>query len=102
MFDSIFQGKKVPASHSGGTKSIAVPVKGSMAWQPTEEIYINLSCRPSLSTVVCGDNEGSVWIYDIKSQIVNVKKPGAPTNKKFRVKPLKILEWPECSVSGNR
>lgn len=61
-----------------------------MAWQPTEEIYINLSCRSSLSTVVCGDNEGSVWIYDIKSQIVNAKKPGAPTNKKFRVKPLKV------------
>lgn len=84
-------GKKVPpAGLSGGTKSIAVPVRGSMAWQPTEEIYINLSCRASLSTVVCGDNEGSVWIYDLKSQIVNLKKTGAPTNKKFRVKPLKV------------
>ncbi|KAL5110313.1 Leucine-rich repeat and WD repeat-containing protein 1 [Taenia crassiceps] len=78
-------------------KIVTAEVLGQLRWQTTDEIYINVTARPGLGAVVCGDNEGTIWVYDLQEHVVNEEN-----GKKFKVKPVKILEWPECSVGGNR
>ncbi|VDO07940.1 unnamed protein product [Rodentolepis nana] len=78
-------------------KIVTAEVLGRIRWQTTDEIYINVTARPGLGAVVCGDNEGTIWLYDLQQRVVN-----EGTNQKFNVKPNKILEWPECSVGGTR
>ncbi|CDS42558.1 DEAD box ATP dependent RNA helicase [Echinococcus multilocularis] len=78
-------------------KIVTAEVLGQLRWQTTDEIYINVTARPGLGAVVCGDNEGTIWVYDLQEHVVNEEN-----STKFKVKPVKILEWPECSVGGNR
>ncbi|BHF66356.1 hypothetical protein SprV_0200937200 [Sparganum proliferum] len=78
-------------------KVVPAEVLGCLRWQTTEEIYINVTSRPGLGAVVCGDNEGTIWLYDLQTHVRSQKD-----GKKFKLKPVKILEWPECSVGGNR
>ncbi|VDM18712.1 unnamed protein product [Hydatigera taeniaeformis] len=78
-------------------KIVTAEILGQLRWQTTDEIYINVTARPGLGAVVCGDNEGTIWVYDLQEHVVNEQN-----GKKFKVKPVKILEWPECSVGGNR
>uniref|UniRef100_A0A5K3F787 Leucine-rich repeat and WD repeat-containing protein 1 n=1 Tax=Mesocestoides corti TaxID=53468 RepID=A0A5K3F787_MESCO len=82
---------------STSRKVITADILGQLRWQTTEEIYINVTARPGLGAVICGDNEGTIWLYDLQEHVINEQ-----TAKKFKVKPVKILEWPECSVGGNR
>ncbi|VUZ52853.1 unnamed protein product, partial [Hymenolepis diminuta] len=82
---------------SASKKVVTAEVLGKMRWQTTDEIYINVTARPGLGAVVCGDNEGTIWLYDLQQHVVN-----EGSNQRFNVKPNKILEWPECSVGGTR
>ncbi|VDD76307.1 unnamed protein product [Mesocestoides corti] len=74
-------------------------MRGHLYWQKTDEIYINVSVRQNLGAVLCGDNEGAIWIYDLDPYLDDLH---SSSRKKFFVKPIKVLEWPECSVQGNR
>ncbi len=56
-----------------------------MRWQTTEEIYINVTARPGLGAVVCGDNEGTIWLYDLQANVASEDKA-----KKFKQKPVKV------------
>nr|CAH8845812.1 unnamed protein product [Trichobilharzia regenti]CAH8845814.1 unnamed protein product [Trichobilharzia regenti] len=78
-------------------KAVSVEIRGQLRWQTTEEIYINVTARPGLNAVICGDNEGTIWLYDLQKQIVEESE-----NRKFKAKPVKILEWPECSIGGSK
>ncbi|CAH8532527.1 unnamed protein product [Heterobilharzia americana] len=78
-------------------KVVNVEIRGQLRWQTTEEIYINVTARPILHTVICGDNEGTIWLYDLQKQVVDESE-----NRKFKAKPVKILEWPECSIAGSK
>lgn len=76
-------------------KIINVEIRGQLRWHTTEEIYINVTARPGLNAVICGDNEGTIWLYDLQKQVIDESE-----NRKFKSKPVKILEWPECSIGG--
>ncbi|CAH8537071.1 unnamed protein product [Schistosoma rodhaini] len=76
-------------------KLINVEIRGQLRWHTTEEIYINVTARPGLNAVICGDNEGTIWLYDLQKQVIDESE-----NRKFKSKPVKILEWPECSIGG--
>ncbi|VDK37445.1 unnamed protein product [Dibothriocephalus latus] len=93
-FSQLLQRKK---RTTAAKKVVPAEVLGQLRWQTTEEIYINVTARPGLGAVVCGDNEGTIWLYDLQANVRSQKD-----GKKFKLKPVKILEWPECSVGGNR
>ncbi|CAL8077013.1 unnamed protein product [Calicophoron daubneyi] len=76
-------------------KVVNAEVRGQLRWQTTDEIYINVTARQGLNAVVCGDNEGTIWLYDLQKQVDE-------DNRKFKSKPVKILEWPECSIAGSK
>ncbi|KAA3681736.1 uncharacterized protein DEA37_0011363 [Paragonimus westermani] len=77
----------------GSKKLVNVEIRGQLRWQTTEEIYINVTARSGLNAVVCGDNEGTIWLYDLQKQVEE-------DARRFKLKPVKILEWPECSIGG--
>ncbi|KAL3314809.1 hypothetical protein Ciccas_006564 [Cichlidogyrus casuarinus] len=95
----VFDFTSVLERRKGLQRSVPIEIRGHLLWQKTDEIYINLSVRQNLGAVVCGDNEGSIWIYDLDPYLDELH---SNTRKQFQVKPIKILEWPECSVQGNR
>lgn len=66
-------------------KVVTAEVLGKMRWQTTDEIYINVTARPGLGAVVCGDNEGTIWLYDLQQHVVN-----EGSNQRFNVKPNKV------------
>ncbi|TPP66178.1 Leucine rich repeat and WD repeat containing, partial [Fasciola gigantica] len=80
---------------TSGKKHVTVELRGQLRWQTTDEIYINVTARPGLNAVVCGDNEGTIWLYDLQKQVTE-------DSRRFKAKPVKILEWPECSVGGTK
>ncbi|CAH8531621.1 unnamed protein product [Schistosoma curassoni] len=82
-------------SGASNKKLINVEIRGQLRWHTTEEIYINVTARPGLHAVICGDNEGTIWLYDLQKQVIDESE-----NRKFKSKPVKILEWPECSIGG--
>ncbi|VDN96984.1 unnamed protein product [Rodentolepis nana] len=95
----IFDFASVLERRKGLQRVVPIEMRGHLYWQKTDEIYINVSVRQNLGAVICGDNEGSIWIYDLDPYLDDLH---SSSRKKFFVKPIKILEWPECSVQGNR
>lgn len=69
-------------------------VLGHLRWKTTDEIYINVTARPGLGAVVCGDNEGTIWLYDLQEQVVN-----EASGKKFKDKPVKVIVDSYLSMS---
>lgn len=67
------------------TRPVPIDVLGQLRWQTTEEIYINITARPGLGAVVCGDNEGTIWLYDLQTNIV-----AEADSENFKMKPVKV------------
>ncbi|VDM17254.1 unnamed protein product [Hydatigera taeniaeformis] len=95
----VFDFAAVLERRKGLQRVVPIEMRGHLYWQKTDEIYINVSVRQNLGAVICGDNEGAIWIYDLDPYLDDLH---SSSRKKFFVKPIKILEWPECSVQGNR
>lgn len=64
-------------------------MRGHLLWQKTDEIYINVSVRQNLGAVLCGDNEGSIWIYDLDPYLDDLH---SSSRKRFHVKPIKVKQ----------
>ncbi|CAH8506288.1 unnamed protein product [Schistosoma margrebowiei] len=95
----VFDFASILERRKGLQRVVPIEMRGHLLWQKTDEIYINVSVRQNLGAVLCGDNEGSIWIYDLDPYLDDLH---SSSRKRFHVKPIKILEWPECSVQGNR
>lgn len=65
-------------------------MRGHLYWQKTDEIYINVSVRQNLGAVICGDNEGAIWIYDLDPYLDDLH---SSSRKKFFVKPIKVFSF---------
>ncbi|XP_005396890.1 PREDICTED: leucine-rich repeat and WD repeat-containing protein 1 [Chinchilla lanigera] len=81
--------------HRGSKSSVAVVVLARLQWSPTELAYFSLSTCPDQGIVLCGDEEGSVWIYDVR-HILKWPSP-APAAPQA---PTQILKWPQPRASG--
>lgn len=85
-FGSLYLQLLLKRKRSSGTKRIVTAeVIGQLRWQTTEEIYINVTARPGLGAVLCGDNEGTIWLYDLQDNVTSEDR-----TKKFKVKPVKV------------
>ncbi|XP_012495774.1 PREDICTED: leucine-rich repeat and WD repeat-containing protein 1 [Propithecus coquereli] len=74
----------------GHQSTVAVVVLARLQWSPTELAYFSLSACPDEGIVLCGDEEGSVWIYDVRSILKQPSPlPAAPQA------PTQILKWPQ-------
>jgi len=62
----------------------------TLRWSDTDNFYMNLSCHKGKGLVVCGDDKGSLWLYNLPQM---VKHNAIPI--KGVVEPTKIIMWPE-------
>lgn len=72
---------------TGLQRVVPIEMRGHLLWQKTDEIYINVSVRQNLGAVLCGDNEGSIWIYDLDPYLDDLH---SSSRKRFHVKPIKV------------
>ncbi|XP_023609256.1 leucine-rich repeat and WD repeat-containing protein 1 isoform X2 [Myotis lucifugus] len=74
----------------GSQSTVAVVVLARLQWSPTELAYFSLSTCPDKGIVLCGDEEGSVWIYDVRH--ILMQQPPLPATPQA---PTQILKWPQ-------
>ncbi|XP_037669659.1 leucine-rich repeat and WD repeat-containing protein 1 isoform X2 [Choloepus didactylus] len=79
----------------GSQSTVAVVVLARLQWSPTELAYFSLSACPDEGTVLCGDEEGNVWIYEVRHILEQPRPlPAAPQP------PTQILKWPQPWALG--
>jgi len=67
-----------------------VTLLANMKWSDTDNFYMNLGCHKGKGLVVCGDDKGSLWLYNLPNMTgLN------PTPIKSVVEPVTRLMWPE-------
>lgn len=74
---------------------LPVVILARLQWSPTNLAYFSLSTCPDKNLVLCGDEEGSVWIYDVEHLL---KRP--PALAKAPQAPTQILKWPQPVAQG--
>lgn len=78
----------------GSRDFVAVVVLARLQWSPTDLAYFSLSACPDEGIVLCGDEEGSVWIYDVRHILAQpLPLTTAPQA------PIQILRWPKPCAS---
>ncbi|XP_050692825.1 leucine-rich repeat and WD repeat-containing protein 1-like isoform X1 [Eriocheir sinensis] len=67
-----------------------------LRWSDTDNYYMNMGLDSRSCLLVCGDDKGALWVYDLADLVTGrATSPltgGAPIPM---VEPVKILEWPE-------
>uniref|UniRef100_A0A9L0SIE2 Leucine-rich repeat and WD repeat-containing protein 1 n=1 Tax=Equus caballus TaxID=9796 RepID=A0A9L0SIE2_HORSE len=79
----------------GSQSMVAVVVLARLQWSHTELAYFSLSACPDEGIVLCGDEEGNVWVYDIKHILTQQPLPLAAPQA-----PTQILKWPQPRALG--
>lgn len=79
----------------GKQSTLAVVVLARLQWSPTKLAYFSLSTCPGEGIVLCGDEEGNVWVYDVRHILTQPPPlPAAPQA------PTQILKWPQPWALG--
>ncbi|XP_069427371.1 leucine-rich repeat and WD repeat-containing protein 1 isoform X4 [Ovis canadensis] len=79
----------------GSQPTVAVVVLARLQWSPTILAYFSLSTCPDKGLVLCGDEQGSVWIYDIRPLLAQRSPPQAAPQAAPQ-----ILKWPQPQALG--
>jgi len=67
-----------------------VTMLSNLKWSDTDNFYMNLGCHKGVGLVVCGDDKGSLWLYNMPSMIQTCPEP-----IKKVIDPTTRLMWPE-------
>ena len=62
----------------------------NLKWSDTDNFYMNLGCHKGVGLVVCGDDKGSLWLYNCPSMVMTQPEPLRKV-----VEPTTRLMWPE-------
>uniref|UniRef100_A0A2K5CUL3 Leucine rich repeats and WD repeat domain containing 1 n=1 Tax=Aotus nancymaae TaxID=37293 RepID=A0A2K5CUL3_AOTNA len=93
----------------GSQSTVAVVVLARLQWSPTELAYFSLSTCPDKGIVLCGDEEGNVWLYDVSNILKQPPPPPVPPAHSARgsgalplalLSPHQILKWPQPWALG--
>uniref|UniRef100_G1T2F1 Leucine-rich repeat and WD repeat-containing protein 1 n=1 Tax=Oryctolagus cuniculus TaxID=9986 RepID=G1T2F1_RABIT len=79
----------------GSRSSVAVVVLAWLQWSSTNLAYFSLSTCPDEAAVLCGDEEGNVWLYDVRQLLRQPPAQPAPTQA-----PTQVLRWPQPWALG--
>ncbi|XP_007518052.2 leucine-rich repeat and WD repeat-containing protein 1 [Erinaceus europaeus] len=79
----------------GSRAAVPVVILARLQWSPTPLAYFSLSACPGEGVVLCGDEEGRVWVYDVGHLLAQPQPlPAAPQA------PTQVLEWPQPRSQG--
>ncbi|XP_010021200.1 PREDICTED: leucine-rich repeat and WD repeat-containing protein 1 [Nestor notabilis] len=85
----------------GCQRTIAAVILAELEWSTTDLSYLTLSTCPAKDYVFCGDEKGSVWMYNLSSYTTawsSAKGKRSPLQEK-RIPPAQILQWPELRAN---
>ncbi|NXU42999.1 LRWD1 protein, partial [Drymodes brunneopygia] len=89
------------AKGKGCQRTISAVILAELEWSTTDMSYLTLSTCPAKEYVFCGDEQGSVWMYNLSS---HTPAWGSAKGKRSerRIPPTQILKWPELRVNGEQ
>uniref|UniRef100_A0A8D0H3D8 Leucine-rich repeat and WD repeat-containing protein 1 n=1 Tax=Sphenodon punctatus TaxID=8508 RepID=A0A8D0H3D8_SPHPU len=80
-------------------RTVPAVILAELEWSTTDLPYLTLSTCPAEEYAFCGDEKGSVWMYDLSNHLsVLSATKGARPNK--RIAPKQVLKWPELKANG--
>ncbi|XP_067296035.1 LOW QUALITY PROTEIN: leucine-rich repeat and WD repeat-containing protein 1 [Pseudorasbora parva] len=82
------------ASWNGRKKETAAVVLAELQWSSTDIPYLSLGTCPGCGYVVCGDEQGRLWMYHITDTVMKNFKNGKT------ISATEVLEWPSPVRAG--
>ncbi|XP_038074326.1 leucine-rich repeat and WD repeat-containing protein 1-like [Patiria miniata] len=76
-------------------KEVAVTPQCTMQWCDSDSVYLDIGTWQGCGSLVSGDDEGKIWVYDTSKLPVNPVK--SPTTRK----PQHLLYWPDEQPNDN-
>ncbi|XP_074870124.1 leucine-rich repeat and WD repeat-containing protein 1 isoform X1 [Carettochelys insculpta] len=80
-------------------KALPAVILAELEWSTTDLPYLTLSTCPAAEYVFCGDEKGSVWMYNLSKRSAAWRTSKGKCSDK-RIAPTQILEWPELRANG--
>ncbi|KAF1402609.1 Leucine-rich repeat and WD repeat-containing protein 1, partial [Spheniscus humboldti] len=89
------------AKGKGCQRTVSAVILAELEWSTTDLSYLTLSTCPAKDYVFCGDEQGSVWMYNLSNYTTAWSSAkGKRTDK--RIPPTQILNWPELRANGEQ
>uniref|UniRef100_A0A673GQT8 Leucine-rich repeat and WD repeat-containing protein 1-like n=1 Tax=Sinocyclocheilus rhinocerous TaxID=307959 RepID=A0A673GQT8_9TELE len=82
------------ASWNGRKKEVPAVVLAELQWSSTDVPYLSLGTCPGYGYVVCGDEQGRLWMYHITDTMMEKFKSGKT------ISATEVLEWPSPVRAG--
>ncbi|NXN11939.1 LRWD1 protein, partial [Indicator maculatus] len=86
----------------GCQRSVTALILAELEWSNTDLSYLTLSTCPAKGYVFCGDEKGSVWMYNLSSHLTAWSSPAKGKRSEKRIPPTQILSWPELRANGEQ
>ncbi|XP_063002687.1 leucine-rich repeat and WD repeat-containing protein 1 [Elgaria multicarinata webbii] len=83
----------------GGRRTVQAVILAELEWSSTDLPYLTLSTCPTEEYVFCGDEKGSVWMYDLSNHLSALSATKEDSSTK-RIGPSQVLNWPELKANG--
>ncbi|NXA87802.1 LRWD1 protein, partial [Melanocharis versteri] len=93
--------KSFDAKGKGCQRTMSAVILAELEWSTTDMSYLTLSTCPAKEYVFCGDEEGSVWMYNL-SNYTSAWGSAKGKRSERRISPTQILKWPELRVNGEQ
>ncbi|XP_013045322.2 leucine-rich repeat and WD repeat-containing protein 1 isoform X1 [Anser cygnoides] len=84
----------------GCQRTVSAVILAELEWSTTDLSYLTLSTCPAKEHVFCGDEKGSVWIYNLSNYTTAWSSAKGKRSDK-RIPPTQILKWPELQSNGD-
>ncbi|KFO64237.1 Leucine-rich repeat and WD repeat-containing protein 1 [Corvus brachyrhynchos] len=89
------------AKEKGCQRTMSAVILAELEWSTTDMSYLTLSTCPAKEYVFCGDEKGSVWMYNLSSYTTAWGSAKGKRSER-RISPTQILKWPELRVNGEQ
>ncbi|NWR99003.1 LRWD1 protein, partial [Motacilla alba] len=93
--------KSFDAKGKGCQRTMSAVILAELEWSTTDMSYLTLSTCPAKEYVFCGDEKGSVWMYNLSNYTTAWGSPKGKRSER-RISPTQILAWPELRVNGEQ
>ncbi|KAM6242604.1 leucine-rich repeat and WD repeat-containing protein 1 isoform 1-T2 [Porphyrio hochstetteri] len=84
-----------------GQRTLSAAILAELEWSTTDMSYLTLSTCPAKDYVFCGDENGSVWMYNLSNYTTAWRSAKGKRSDK-RIPPTQILKWPELQANGEQ
>ncbi|NXJ86300.1 LRWD1 protein, partial [Trogon melanurus] len=85
----------------GCQRTVPAVILAELEWSTTNMSYLTLSTCPAKAYVFCGDEKGSVWMYNLSSYTTAWSSAKGKRSDR-RIPPSQILKWPELRANGEQ